>query len=734
VKIILALFLLVCGLAAAAQEKNALPQPSAGNVTLTLDEFNRLNELANRPPKKIDTPPLPYSLKNADLKLIAGADAVSGTVQLHGEVLKKGIVAVPLTRGLTIFNARQEGKDLPLQLDSGFENAVLAGPTDFSLLLDVGAPLGLEAGRASVTLPVPSAGSVTLSLTVPGENTAVRLSRGLVTSRTSETGRTTVLATLVPGQTVNIQWTTRDLATTTPAAAKDVRFLADVKTLISVAEAQLNAAVLADVNVVQGEPVQFDVEIPAGFEVTGVTGAALDSTEQKSSVLTLKLATTNQKTYQFLISMERSLTATKADAPIIQFKGAQRETGEGLVEGTGSTEITATEGGSMKRMDVKEANPNLRSLTSFPAQAAFRYHRQPNEGPTLSLEWLRFPDSTVLAAVAENAEITTLVTSEGKSLTEVKLTVKNQAQPFLKVGLPAGATILSADVAGERVKPVEAGDGNRVPLLRTGFRPTEAYTVSFVFMHSGAPFAKKGGSDLSLPGMDIPINLLQWEVFLPEQYKVKNFSGDVLPADRIPQAFVERTGLETYVATQPGVAAAAANYRVEPLLQGQLGGVVLDPSGAVIPNAHVSVTSPESGYHMEATTNPNGFWRVWNAPSGRMDIKIESQGFQVYLARSYFYDAQHPQPLHATLPVGAATETVQVTGGNVNIAEMERENKKQAQAVQAAPSVNVVNLQRRVAGVLPVTIDVPHTGTAFHFVRPLVVNEETKVAFTYKSR
>jgi len=82
-------------------------------------------------------------------------------------------------------------------------------------------------------------------------------------------------------------------------------------------------------------------------------------------------------------------------------------------------------------------------------------------------------------------------------------------------------------------------------------------------------------------------------------------------------------------------------------------------------------------------------------------------------------------------------ETVEVTAGNlngVNIAEMERENKKQAQVAQAAPSANVINLQRRVAGVLPVTIDVPHTGTAFHFVRPLVVNEETKVAFTYKSK
>ena len=89
-----------------------------------------------------------------------------------------------------------------------------------------------------------------------------------------------------------------------------------------------------------------------------------------------------------------------------------------------------------------------------------------------------------------------MVTSEGKSLTEIKLMVKNQAQPFLKVGLPQGASILSADVAGERVKPVQGPDGSRVPLLRPGFRPTDSYTVSFVFMHSGAPFAKKGGAEL----------------------------------------------------------------------------------------------------------------------------------------------------------------------------------------------------------------------------------------------
>jgi hypothetical protein len=52
----------------------------------------------------------------------------------------------------------------------------------------------------------------------------------------------------------------------------------------------------------------------------------------------------------------------------------------------------------------------------------------------------------------------------------------------------------------------------------------------------------------------------------------------------------------------------------------------------------------------------------------------------------------------------------------------------------AGASANVINLQKRVAGVLPVAITVPRTGTSFAFVRPLVLDEETKVTFSYKSR
>jgi Carboxypeptidase regulatory-like domain len=735
--------LLVVGLSifvpalALAAEKEALPTPDPGNVTLTLEEFNRLTELASKPPKPPDLPPLAYSLKRAALKLKAGDDSALGSVQLDGEVLKKGTIKVPLIAGVTVFDSNREGKAVPLQLADGVQTAVLSGPNDFSIQIDAGIPLRIEPGRASLSLNAPAAGSVTLSLVVPGEHTVVGVNPGLITSRTSEGGHTAVEATLVPGQPATIWWATRELPT--PMAPREVRFLSELKTLVSVSEADLSIATLADVTVVQGEPAQFEVEIPTGYEITGVTGSSLDSTETQSGILILKVNSPSQKNHEFLISMERPLSATKADAPFMGFRNAQRETGEVLVEGAGSMEITGTEGGSLKRMDVKEANGYLRSLAHYPPQAAFRYHRQITEPPTLALEWTRFPDSSVLAAVAEDATITTLVTSEGKSLTEVRLTVKNQAQPFLKVALPQGASILSADVGGEKVKPVEGPDGNRVPLLRPGFRPNGVYEVSFVFMHSGAPFAKKGGSELVLPGMDIPVDLLNWEVFLPDRYKVKDFGGDVMAAELVPTAFVEGGGgvvvaRDITTLNAPTFVFNAAVPRM--LLAGQIGGTVLDPSGAVIPNAHVTIISPETGLKRDAYTDVHGNWVTYGFASGQLQFRVDSNGFKS-TAQNLFYDSNRPQSMNSVLQVGAATETVEVSAGamtDYDDGRERREAKKQAQQAQSMPSENVLNLQKRVAGVLPIAVDVPHAGTAFHFVRPLVVNEETKVTFTYKSR
>ena len=120
---------LVCSFAipALAQRMLEPPPPAAGNVTLTLDEYNRLLALANRPGKAVETPPLPYILNRADLKMRVTNDDVLGSIQMEGETLGASSTKVPLTTGMTILDARQGSRPLPLLLDNGTHVAVLPG-------------------------------------------------------------------------------------------------------------------------------------------------------------------------------------------------------------------------------------------------------------------------------------------------------------------------------------------------------------------------------------------------------------------------------------------------------------------------------------------------------------------------------------------------------------------------------------------------------------------------------
>ena len=85
---------------------------------------------------------------------------------------------------------------------------------------------------------------------------------------------------------------------------------------------------------VQGDPTQFVVQVPAGYEITGASGATVESSEMENGNLVLRLNSSTPRNHEFLISMERPLSGARAEAPFLSFKDTQRETGEILVEST----------------------------------------------------------------------------------------------------------------------------------------------------------------------------------------------------------------------------------------------------------------------------------------------------------------------------------------------------------------------------------------------------------------
>src|SRR5438874_3744057 len=254
--------------------------------------------------------------------------------------------------------------------------------------------------------------------------------------------------------------------------------------------------------------------------------------------------------------------------------------------------------------------------------AAYRYQRLVDVPVVLTLDVKRFPDAAVLAAIAERAVVTTLVTSEGRALTEVVLWVRNRAQPFVKIALPAGASMLSAEVAGAPAKPVEAKDGDRVPLLRPGFRPDGPYMVSFVYLHAGAPFAKKGDMQMTLPKMDLPIDLVEWELFVPDQYRADRFDGNVLNAD-----LINRSGAYDRISVGYGSGVGSGLGAAAPATAGpgQIGGRVVDQQGAALPG--VTVVAEGSQQRQSAVTDANGAFVLSGLPSGPIAVTGQLAGF-----------------------------------------------------------------------------------------------------------
>ena len=711
---------------AAAQDRPRLPQGPAGTVTLTVADYDRLIDRAALPRPPADAPPLAAVVARADLRARVIGDTARGTLHLEGEVFGRGHVKVPLVSRAMLVDARADGRALPLLHEGDSHAAVLPGPGPFSITMDWAVPLAAAPGRVSFVLPVPAAGTSTATLDLPGDPPDVRVEPGAVTRRQSAGGRTLLQVTLEAGKSTEVSWSVRE---TVPVAPVETRTLADVKSLLTVGEAELRLVSLIDITVVRGEPRSFALRVPSGFQLVSATGPSLDTTTTRDDVITLTPGDTSLRRHQFLVSFERPHEggSFKVETALPALAGSQREVGQTAIEAIGTVDINAAGEAGLQRMDVREVHSSLRSLARQPLLAAFRFQRRENETRILTLDVKRFDAAPVIAAAAEHAMATSLVTVEGRMLTEIQLTLRNRAQAFMKVTLPSGATMLSAEVAGETVKPAVSTDGIRVPLLRPGVRPDGPYTVSFVYLHAGPAFVKRGDAHMVLPAMDVPVSVLEWELFLPDQYALKPTSGNVIPAHLLN--------------TRPSVGFAPAAYSVA---RGQIVGRITDASGAVLPGATVSVTA-EDGVRRTTTANGEGAYVVTDVPSGRVVVRAELSGFGAS-ERSFVFD-QRPRQVDFELRVGTVSETVEVRADAPYIddkaAQRSAYETLDADAANArgraalpnqAPSQNVLNLQRRVAGVLPVRVDVPRSGTAYRFVRPLVLSEETSVTFRYKRR
>jgi hypothetical protein len=95
---------------------------------------------------------------------------------------------------------------------------------------------------------------------------------------------------------------------------------------------------------------------------------------------------------------------------------------------------------------------------------------------------------------------------------------------------------------------------------------------------------------------------------------------------------------------------------------GTINGTVTDPTGAVLPHAHIQIKNMETGTVTQTMTNAAGIFAQVGLPSGKYEVSIFSKGFSTFNETGLYLEPAGTYTANAVMKPGSSSETVTVMG------------------------------------------------------------------------
>ena len=111
-----------------------------------------------------------------------------------------------------------------------------------------------------------------------------------------------------------------------------------------------------------------------------------------------------------------------------------------------------------------------------------------------------------------------------------------------------------------------------------------------------------------------------------------------------------------------GLSLAPAISRAQSTTEGAIAGTVLDPSGAIIPSASVTLHNDGTNAEIKLVSDGAGYFKAPLVPPGTYTVSISATGFADYRATGVAVTVGSLTELHPALNTGQAVESVQVSG------------------------------------------------------------------------
>ena len=128
---------------------------------------------------------------------------------------------------------------------------------------------------------------------------------------------------------------------------------------------------------------------------------------------------------------------------------------------------------------------------------------------------------------------------------------------------------------------------------------------------------------------------------------------------------------------------------------GNISGIVKDQSGAVVPNATVTVTNTDKNAVMKTvTTSSNGDFSATYLPIGRYSVTVEAAGFQRFTQKDIELHLHDRYTLNPTLQVGQTTQQVTVEASGQQV---ELQNQAAAGLISGTEEIGRASCRERVS-------------------------------------
>jgi len=523
--ICLAAVALFSGTALQAQEKSAESTHVAGWVVIPVEEYRVLRAKAYPVEHDPEPPPVDATLTRVDYDLQVAGDVAAGRATLTVDVLKDGWVRVPVPAGLLVRGAQLDGRLVSLVPGAagkggGHLSALLSHVGRSVLLLDVDVPVTSSAGDENLALPSTESGVTRAAVQLPRQGIDLRIAGGLVSEKSESAGETKWLAYGRGNEALTFTWRKKieDHHLDQP-----LRLRGSLTQLTSLAEDSTSVYAEASLDVVQGAAREARIELPENVTINQVSGAMVADWEMKNGELAITFLEPVEHSARFVITGETRLPKNGIiNIPLLRLLNTERDDGGTAVEVLGAGEIKSQKSQGLEEADATDLGEMIASRQS-PALVAFRARSGP-AGATrsLSVDVARYDQQAVLMANVEEARYQVLMSVDGKELVQARYAVRNNQRNFIKITLPAGATVWSTSLGGKPVRPGQSPDGSLLlPLEKSrGGEDEPAFMVEILYLTKETAWAEKGQAKLMLPALDLPISRTGLLLYYPPLFKV----------------------------------------------------------------------------------------------------------------------------------------------------------------------------------------------------------------------